>query len=164
MKTYKGRYSPKKPEKYRGDPTGVIYRSSWEKNLMLWCDRTEDVVEWSSEEIVVPYIYAVDGRAHRYYVDFFIKYKSGQVIIVEVKPAAQTEPPKGKDRRTKRYLNEATTYVKNVNKWEAAKSYAEVRGWKFEIWTEETLKQMGILPKTPKPLKKLPPYRKGKKK
>ena len=96
-------------------------------------------------------------------MDFYIKYSSGEVCIVEVKPAKQTKPPSGK-RKTKQYLNEVTTYVKNISKWEAAEKYAEQRGWKFIIWTEHELKRMGILPKTPKPLKKLPPYRKGKKK
>jgi hypothetical protein len=36
------------------------------------------------------------------------------------------------------------TYAKNISKWEAANAYALDRGWKFEVWTEETLKGLGI--------------------
>jgi hypothetical protein len=36
------------------------------------------------------------------------------------------------------------TYIKNQSKWEAAKEYAENRGWKFDIWTEKTIKGLGI--------------------
>lgn len=161
MKTYSGIYKVKNPKKYRGDPNNVIYRSGWEKNVMLWCDRTTDVIEWSSEEIIIPYRYDLDKRVHRYFVDFLIKMKDGTVYLIEVKPHKETEPPKG-SRRTKKYLNEASTYVMNQNKWKAAEEYAARKGWKFQIWTENTLRKMGILPKTPKPMKKLPPFRKKK--
>ena len=58
------------------------------------------------------------------------------------------------------------TYVKNMNKWEAANEYAKDRGWEFQIWTEKTLKSMGILKefKKTKKLKPLKPFRKKPKK
>ena len=59
------------------------------------------------------------------------------------------------------------TYVKNMNKWEAADTFAKDRGWKFQIWTENTLQSMGIMAKMSnklKPLKPLKPYRKRSKK
>ena len=65
--------------------------------------------------------------------------------------------------KSKRYIGEAMTYVKNMNKWEAANNYAKDRGWEFQIWTEETLHSMGILKKL-KTLKPLKPYRKKRKK
>lgn len=162
MKTYKGIYRPNS-KKYRGDSSNVVYRSHWEKQVMMWCDKNSEVVEWSSEEVVIPYLYEVDGRYHRYFVDFLIKYKSGKTVLVEVKPEKQTKPPKGK-RRTKQYIKEGLTYVQNRNKWESASKFAEKRGWSFEIWTEVELKKMGILPKGLKPMKKMSPFRKTKKK
>ena len=36
------------------------------------------------------------------------------------------------------------TYSKNQDKWEAATQFAEYKGWKFQVWTEETLKNLGI--------------------
>ena len=53
MKTLKGKYTPKNPIKYKGDPTNIIYRSSWELKFMKWCDLREDVIEWQSEEFSI---------------------------------------------------------------------------------------------------------------
>ena len=58
--TYKGKYKVKNKKKYKGDPTNIVYRSMWERHCFKWCDESSDVVEWSSEEIVVPYLYEVD--------------------------------------------------------------------------------------------------------
>ena len=85
-----------------------------------------------------------------------------QTLLVEIKPDKETRPPKGQ-KRTKKYINEAFTYVKNMNKWEAAQKYSADRGWVFQIWTEKTLQEMKIMPKYIKPLKPLGPVRKKKK-
>ena len=154
---YSGRYTVKHKSKYSGDSTQVIYRSMWEKHCFVWCDSNPTIKSWSSEEIVVPYYYDIDKKYHRYFVDLKIYFKTGEVILVEIKPKRQTEPPKGK-RKTKAYMNEAFEYVKNMNKWEAAESYCKDRKWKFQIWTEETLRKKGIMKKELKrikPLKKL---------
>lgn len=155
MKTYKGKYKPKNKEKYKGDPENIIYRSMWERYCFKWCDECSDVIEWSSEEVVVPYFYEVDKKYHRYFMDLKIKYKSGKVALVEIKPDKQTRPPEYKGRKTKRYISESLEYIKNVNKWEAAEEYAKDKGWDFQVWTEETLESMGIKPKPLKPLKKM---------
>lgn len=157
---YSGRYKLKKKSKYRGDADNIIYRSLWEKAVMQWCERSSEVKSWSSEEVVIPYFYEVDKKGHRYYMDFLIEFEQG-IVLVEVKPKKETSPPEYKGRRTKRYITEGLTYVKNKNKWEAAEEYAKDRGWHFEIWTEDELKSRGIL----KPrLKKLKPLRAPKKK
>lgn len=142
--TYKGRYRVKNKSKYKGDPSKVVYRSMWEKQVFLWCDGNPDIVEWSSEEVVIPYLYEVDKKVHRYFMDLKIKLKSGKVILVEIKPDKQTKPPL-RPNKSARYLNEALTFVKNQNKWKAASEYAKDRGWDFQIWTENTLTEMGIL-------------------
>jgi|TARA_B100001094_G_C17724449_1_gene573560 hypothetical protein len=163
---YSGRYKPN-IKKYRGDPDKVVYRSMWEKYAFMWCDKNEDIKSWSSEETVVPYYYDVDKKYHRYFVDLKITFKNGKTVLVEIKPEKETTPPNGA-RKTKRYISEALTYVKNMNKWEAAHSFANNRGWEFQVWTEHTLRKMGIMPKeTPgklKPLKPLQPFRKKPKK
>ena len=91
-------------------------------------------------------------------MDLKIVYEN-KTVLVEIKPEAQTKPPTGQ-RRTKRYISEGYTYVKNMNKGEAANEYAKDRGWEFQIWTEKTLDTMGILPKSYKPLK---PFKRKKK-
>ncbi len=105
---YKGKYRVKNPTKYYGDHTNVVYRSLWEKHAFKWCDDNSEIVKWSSEETVIPYLYEVDKKIHRYFVDLKIVYKSGRTIIVEIKPEKETNPPFG-NRRTKRYITEGYT-------------------------------------------------------
>ena len=143
MKTYKGKYKVKKPEKYSGDHTQVIYRSYWEKFAFMWCENQSQVKSWCSEETVIPYVSAVDNKYHRYFVDLKIKTKDNRTILIEIKPKKQTKPPAGK-KRTKRFINESIEYVRNQCKWKAAKEYCLDRGWEIQIWTEDTLRQMGM--------------------
>ena len=70
---YRGRYIPSKPRKYKGDPDKIIYRSLWERKFMVYCDRNDAILEWGSEEIIIPYISPLDGRRHRYFPDFYVK-------------------------------------------------------------------------------------------
>ena len=162
---YSGKYRITNRHKYRGDPDNIIYRSSWEKQCFMWCDGNEDVKEWSSEELVIPYYYDVDKKYHRYFPDLKIKYSNGKTVLVEIKPEKETAPPTG-ERRTKKYVTEGLTYIKNMRKWEAAESYCKDRGWEFQVWTEKTLQEMRLLPKTMpgklKPLKKLPAFKRKK--
>ena len=161
---YSGKYKPKM-KKYKGDPDKVVYRSMWEKYVFMWCDKNPSVKYWSSEEVVVPYYYEVDKKYHRYFVDVKIIFED-KTLLVEIKPEKETTPPTG-GRKTKKYIGEALTYVKNMNKWEAANNYAKDRGWEFQIWTEKTLQSMGIMAKETgklKPMKPLKPYRKKSKK
>jgi len=142
--SYKGKYKIKSPDKYLGNPTKVIFRSLWERNAFRWCENNPNVRAWSSEEIVVPYKSRADGKLHRYFVDLYIEMKNGKVFLVEIKPKKETQPPKQPKRKTKRYINEVLTFAKNQDKWEAATQYAEHKGWKFQVWTEETLNNLGI--------------------
>jgi|TARA_B110001454_G_C12298963_1_gene258643 hypothetical protein len=141
--SYKGRYKIKKPEKYLGDYSKVIYRSLWERQAFKWCENNPKVKAWNSEEVVIPYKCKTDNRLHRYFVDLLIEMDNGRIILVEIKPKSQTLPPKQK-RKTKKYINEVTQFVKNQSKWEAANTFAEHKGWKFQIWTEDTLSNLGI--------------------
>ena len=141
---YKGKYKIKNPDKYLGNPSKVVFRSLWERNAFRWCEANPKVKLWNSEEIVVPYKSTVDKRLHRYFVDLLIQMDNKKTYLVEIKPKAQTMPPKKRSRKTKKYINEQLTFVKNQDKWEAADQYAKHKGWKFQVWTEETLKNLGI--------------------
>lgn len=135
----KGRFKPKNPQKYKGDPSNIIYRSGWELKLMGYLDLHEEVVQWSSEEFSIPYRSPVDNRIHRYFPDFWVKRTDGTVVVIEVKPAVQAEPPKQPKRMTRRYVNEVFEYGKNQAKWKAAREYCADRGWQFEVFTEREL-------------------------
>ena len=144
MNTLKGRYIPRNIRKYRGDYKNVIYRSSWELKFMKYCDLNDSILEWGSEEVVIPYRSPLDNRIHRYFVDFYIKVEdmNGQIkkYLIEVKPKRQTAPPPKPKRQTKRYISEVTEYAKNQAKWKAATEFCEDRQWSFMIITEDELK------------------------
>lgn len=140
---YKGRFSPLNPSKYKGNPSNIIYRSGLELTLMSYFDKHPHVLSWSSEEVIIPYRSPLDSRIHRYFPDFWIKRKdihnSIDQIIVEVKPLSQTRPPDRKSKATPRYINEVKNWGINNAKWEAAKTYCDDKGWKFQILTEKEI-------------------------
>ena len=142
---YKGKFKPRNTNKYKGNPTNIIYRSLWELKLMRYLDEHPDVVSWSSEEIAIPYKSPIDGRYHRYFPDFKITKKdkegSTSTLLVEVKPLNQTRPPEVSKKITKKYINEVATWGINQAKWKAAADFCEDRNWKFSIMTE---KELGI--------------------
>ena len=59
--SYKGRYRPSNPKKYKGNPSNIVYRSLWERKFMVYCDNHTKILEWGSEEIIIPYLSPVDG-------------------------------------------------------------------------------------------------------
>ena len=144
---YQGRFKPKNPSKYMGDPTNIIYRSSWELRLMSYLDDHKNVLRWSSEEVVIPYRSPIDGKRHRYFPDFYVEQintnNKVDKILIEVKPKYQTMPPVVQTTKTKkptkRYINEVKTWGINKAKWDAAQEYCKDRGWKFEIMHEDHL-------------------------
>jgi hypothetical protein len=142
---YKGYFRPKNPQKYRGNPSNIIYRSRWELKLMMHLDEHPDVVEWNSEEFFIPYRSPVDGKMHRYFPDFYVKKinKQGltETAIIEVKPLAQTMEPKKQPKPSRKYITEVMTYGVNQAKWKAAREYCADRKWTFHIFTE---KELGI--------------------
>jgi len=140
--SYSGKFKPKNPNKYVGDPNNIIFRSSWEAKCMSYFDRKDEIISWASEEISIPYRSPVDSRIHRYYPDFIIRVKTGdktKTIMIEVKPYKQTQPPKQRSRVTKQYITEVTTWGVNQSKWKAAEEYCKDRGWGFQIITEKEL-------------------------
>ena len=142
-----GYFKPKHPEKYRGDPTKICFRSSWERVLCKFFDENPLVVQWASEELVVPYYDQATQKQRRYFPDFLVKFKRGEslyeTVMVEVKPYDQTQPPRQPKRVTKktqaRLLEETETYITNQCKWEAAREFCAQRGWKFMIMTEKEI-------------------------
>ena len=140
--TYKGRYIPSKPRKYKGDPSNIIYRSLWERKFMVYCDRNDAILEWGSEEIIIPYKSPLDGRIHRYFPDFYVKVKQNdgtiKKMIIEVKPKKQCKPPVGK-KKTKNYIKEVQTWGVNKAKWEYALEWCKDRNMEFKILTEDHL-------------------------
>lgn len=138
---YSGKFKPKNPGKYRGDPTGIIYRSLWELKVLKELDDNPDIIQYASEEFFIPYMNPFDQKYHRYFPDFWIKNKKGDIMIVEVKPYKQTMEPRSKNKRSQSYIKDMSRYIINKQKWEAAEKYCTKKGkeWKFIILTENEL-------------------------
>ena len=142
--SYNGKYYPRYPKKYKGDPTNIVYRSLWERKFMNYCDLTESVSEWQSEEFWIPYRSPIDNRTHRYFPDFYIKYKDSsgkrRSVVIEVKPKSQTKmPPQNPKKRTKSWAYSVRTYAVNQAKWKAAREFCRDRNIEFKIMTEHEL-------------------------
>ena len=142
--SYKGKYTPINKEKYNGDWTNITYRSLWERHVMKYLDTSDSVLEWSSEEVRIPYM-GPDNKKHFYFPDFLVKLKKfdGQVdkVLIEVKPFKETQPPKQRKdgKRTRQVYISEMIYAKNQAKWKAARELCEDNGWKFQIITEKEL-------------------------
>jgi hypothetical protein len=119
----KGKYIPKNKSKF--NKSSAVYRSMWERRFMIYCDRSDNVLEWNSESIHIPYVSPKDDRLHNYYPDFYVKYKdvNGNTVekIIEIKPQWQKK------------------WSVNKAKWKAAKEYCKEHGYKFQVLTEKEL-------------------------
>lgn len=142
-----GKYKVINENKYVGDKSNIVFRSSWELKLMNWCDKNPSVIKWGSEIHPIPYFSKVDNKVRRYFPDFWllIKNKDGieEKIIVEVKPNKETKPPVPPKRNTKKaqtkYMNELVTYQRNQDKWKHAKEFAKKHNMRFLIMDEYAL-------------------------
>lgn len=138
-----GYYNLINPEKYIGDPTRIIYRSSWERKFCIYCDTNPKIEKWSSEPFRIQYLSQWDNKIHSYYPDFYMKTIDGQEFIVEVKPkkySIKPTPPKRKTKKAEqRYADEVKQYVINQSKWKATHHVSEEKGYKFRVITEDFL-------------------------
>jgi len=135
-----GIFTPKNQDKFIGSK--AVYRSGLELKFFRFCDDNPNVLEWGSENIIVPYISPLDNRAHRYYVDNYIAIKEGSEVVkylVEIKPSKQTKPPTTKYRKRQHLIYEQKQYVINQAKWKAAKEFCRKKGFTFIILTEKEL-------------------------
>jgi hypothetical protein len=141
-----GYYTPENPDKYIG-AAPIIFRSSWERKFMIWCDRNEKVVIWSSEPLEIKYMWRLDGKEHKYSPDFYVKVAQTddtfKELLIEIKPEEHLKKPlppkKNSTKSLKSYKYMVEQYTKNLDKYIAAKSYCEGRNWNFQILTEKTI-------------------------
>ena len=148
-RTMKGVFRPKNPEKYKGDYTNIVYRSSWERMFMNWADNEKRVKRWQSEEKAIWYDNPITKRKARYFPDFIVEYERSDGItmqeMVEIKPSRQVQgPPVNPKRKTPAWAKSCMTYAQNQAKWKAARRWCEDRGMNFRIVTE---KELGLMTK-----------------
>jgi hypothetical protein len=130
-------------KKYYGQGP-IIYRSSWERKFCLYCERTPEISQWSSESISVKYFNPLDEKYHTYFPDYLVRLKNGSTFLVEVKPKVQlikpTEPKRLTPKSIKNYKWAYNTWLTNMVKKEAAESFCKMKGWKYMIVTEDFFK------------------------
>lgn len=120
---FKGKFKPFNVAKYAGNPNQIIYRSSWERLFMVYCDQHPSILSWNSEEVWIKYEF--EGKVRTYYPDFLIKMvdADGNVVdkIVEIKPHYQK------------------SWRINKVKWKSAREMCDVLGMEFVVLTEKEL-------------------------
>ena len=135
-----GPYTVKHPQKYvgRGIPR---YRSSWEWAFMNFCDTNENVLQWASEPVRIPYRHPLSGKMTTYVPDFIVTYRGPKntmiAELIEIKPMKQSridERMKDRDR---------AIVAINYAKWDAATKWARSNGLKFRIITEDQIFHQG---------------------
>lgn len=140
-------FTPTNPSKYVGNLATLTLRSSWERKLAIYCDTHPKVKRWGCETLVIPYISSIDGSRHRYFVDFILEVEDvhGKLkkVAIEVKPKCQTQAPILPKRKTQkaeaRYLRETHEWIRNQDKWKAARAFCGERDITFVIMTEAEL-------------------------
>ena len=110
----------------------IIYRSGLELQFIQFCENNPKITKWASEPISIPYFSRLKDKESHYYPDYIIENYKGERTIVEIKPYDQTVKPSSADSE---WLKEQ--WVINVDKWNAAKAFAEKNNMKFIIITEK---------------------------
>jgi len=128
-----GPYAVKNPAKYVGK--GVPrYRSSWELAFMRFLDNNDNVMQWASESIQIPYRNPITGKQSIYIPDFLVTYKTrNNTLMAEV---IEIKPKKQSVIEGKMSTQERMVVAINHAKWDMATKWCARNGLKFRIITE----------------------------
>ena len=135
-----GPYTVKNPAKYVGK--GVPrYRSGWELSFMIFLDNNDNVMQWASESIQIPYRNPVTGKQSIYIPDFLITYRTRQnTLIAEV---IEIKPKKQSIIESKMSNRDRMVVAINYAKWDSATKWCNRNGLKFRVITEEDMFRNG---------------------
>ena len=131
-----GTYQIQNPQKYVGKGT-PRYRSGWELSFMRFCDTNDNILQWASESLAIPYRHPLTGKTTNYVPDFLITYRTRdntvRAELIEIKPEKQSiiaEKMNSKDR---------AVVAINYAKWDAAAKWAKRNGLTFRVITENDM-------------------------
>ena len=117
------------------------YRSGWEHSFMRFLDENNNILQWASESIRIPYRHPITGKMTIYVPDFLITYRTKNNTVrgelIEIKPSSQsaiTENMKSRDR---------VVVAINHCKWDAATKWAKQNGLTFRVITENDMFRNG---------------------
>ena len=135
-----GGYVIRNAAKYvgRGEPR---YRSSWEWAFMNFCDTNENIMQWASEPVRIPYRHPLTGKMTTYVPDFIVTYKGPnntlRAELIEIKPKKQSLI---EDKQSQR---DRAQVAINYAKWDQATKWAKANGMIFRVITEEQIFRNG---------------------
>ncbi len=135
-----GVFQPTNPAKYVGkrDPR---YRSGWEMAFMRFCDTNDNILQWASESISIPYRNPLTGKITNYVPDFLVVYRdrknTTRAEIVEIKPKKQSVIESKASNRDKAIV------AVNYAKWDAATKWCRRQGLTFRVITEDDIFRNG---------------------
>ena len=142
-----GFYQVKNPEKYVGQGKPK-YRSGWESAFMNFCDNNENVLQWASEPVRIPYRHPLTGKMTMYVPDFIVTYKglnnTVKAELIEIKPRKQSVI-EGKMKDSDRAI-----VAINYAKWDSATKWAKQNGMSFRVITEDQIFHQGNKSTKPK--------------
>lgn len=135
-----GAYTVNNPGKYVGRNT-PRYRSGWELTFMMFLDSNDNIVQWASESISIPYRNPITGKQSMYVPDFFVTYRGRDNMtkaeLIEIKPKKQSLiESKMSDR-------DRAIVAVNYSKWDAATKWARSNGLTFRVLTEDQIFHQG---------------------
>ena len=140
--THKSTFTPKNPSKYIGNNSTIVYRSSWERVFMEFCDTNPNIIYWASESIKIRYINPLTQKYTNYVPDFLVVYqdKNGKrhSELIEIKPKNQML----KEHVGKNKYNQME-YIKNMAKWQAAKIYCDKHKLTFRVINQDDMFHQG---------------------
>lgn len=128
------------PQKYVGkrEPR---YRSGWEHAFMRFCDTNDNILQWASESIVIPYRHPLTGRMTNYVPDFLITYRTKNnkmcAEVIEIKPKKQSII------ESKASARDRAVVAVNYAKWDAATKWCRRQGLQFRVITEDDIFRNG---------------------
>jgi len=108
---------------------------------MMFLDSNDNVINWASEPVRIPYRNPLTGKMTMYVPDFIVTYRGPKETVraelIEIKPKKQSLiESKMKDR------DKAIVAV-NYAKWHAATLWAKQNGLTFRVITEEDIFRQG---------------------
>ena len=135
-----GAYTVKNTAKYVGRNT-PRYRSGWELTFMMFLDSNDNILQWASESISIPYRNPITGKNSMYVPDFFVTYKSRDNVsraeLIEIKPKKQSLiESKASDR-------DRAIVAVNYAKWHSATLWARRNGLTFRVINEDQIFHQG---------------------
>jgi len=135
-----GAYQVINPKKYVGQGM-PRYRSGWEHSFMRFCDTNDNIMQWASESIRIPYLHPLTGKMTTYVPDFLITYKTRdntlKAELIEIKPKGQSAITEGQKPRDRAVV------AVNYAKWDAATKWCRNQGLTFRVITEDDMFKNG---------------------